>query len=112
MDDALPNFSKKYGRIASNTSGRSGVVALLSRYTLRMDGPILASNWIREGPAGFGIGCYPQAVRFERLRSSMMDSPRKGCVHRYLLAIQLRPQRKPPGTSRVQTTLSPRNLEE
>src|SRR5208337_1280101 len=33
MDDALPNFSKKYGRIASNTSGRSGVVALLSRYT-------------------------------------------------------------------------------
>src|ERR1700675_2286251 len=36
MDEALPNCSAKYGRIASSTSGRTGVVALLSRYTRRM----------------------------------------------------------------------------
>jgi hypothetical protein len=39
MDEALPKLSRKHGRIASKTSGSSGLVALLSRYTLRMELP-------------------------------------------------------------------------
>jgi hypothetical protein len=33
MLDALPNFSRKYGVIASTTSGSTLVVALWSKYT-------------------------------------------------------------------------------
>src|ERR1700722_18149351 len=40
MEDALPKCSVKYGRMASNTSGRTGVGALLSRYTRRGGIPI------------------------------------------------------------------------
>src|SRR5580658_4988155 len=40
MEDALPKCSVKYGRMASNTSGRTGVVALLSRYMRRGGIPI------------------------------------------------------------------------
>src|SRR6516164_8398401 len=64
MDDALPNFSMKYGRIASNTSGRRGLVALLSRYTLRIANPILiVVVRFRGRMAGFGIAEHRQSHR-------------------------------------------------
>jgi hypothetical protein len=44
MDEALPKLSSKHGRIASKTSGNSGLVALLSRYTLRMKFALINST--------------------------------------------------------------------
>src|SRR3974377_940028 len=98
MEEAFPNFSTKYGQIASNTSGRRGLVALLSRYTLCMVTsrsslvacrcshcawanastkggqhlPILAIYWIQAGDVRFG----PVAVRIHEER------PAKGKSHR------------------------------
>lgn len=44
MLDGFPKFSLKYGSIASRTSGRTGVVAALSRYFSKDEDPSEATG--------------------------------------------------------------------
>src|SRR5579863_4615147 len=92
MDEALPKCSEKYGRMASKTSGRTGVVALLSKYTRRMacihftpDGAPLGLDYCEAAVRGNSAGGL--SVEKLTLRYSMIASRSAGATCAPHLAI-------------------------